>query len=660
MTEARCNYGTLLKLAPVTLQGQHVHKVDVQDKSKEEQRVVLEYLKKLNCNALDLLRISSDSNDIHILKEILQISGPSLKQLDINIKGDPRYIRLLAVILKHCHSHQLMHLKYRHYNEIRPLNLRLDGRLLPRRPLQNIISLNIGCAMEMNYFQRLLELLPRLKSIYINKDLMTDTSHNDNDNDNYNNNNNNNSNSNINSGSQLIHLLCNRSSLLPVCQNVDICGGNDKYNDNDKIIDGSNRIASNFSRQFIMSVTNNGTDGYRIQSTGKEDVRRSKLRCLIIQNIQGGINQEIISSVFEKHHLTLEAICVTHCPLATLLFPPSKFTNLCDIQINDTNIILSTNQTTAQNLFTMLQSSPCLRNVYLQCQMPFRQVISGLQQRQQLQTLCLSDSTGMGALILNPPVTGWPQLRCLSLHGVVDLQASSELLNLKNAILNTPCLEMIDLDPALVTREDILPTIGNLDNLHYLRIRRNKAMPVIIHRTSTVSAESIVAMLHGNCSRSLRRLCLLDIMTVTDGVLDAIVGNFANSNLEYLQIGYSRSPFILRRNRRRMRLQGGGERGGGEGENTTERITANGIQRFGNGFMGTMQQLKYLGLSEIWNSSRFASTEEMKQIEEACRELREMLTSERITVCLENNRDMFITAFGQTPMDPFSSFFNQI
>ena len=56
MTEAKCNYGKLLRLAPVTLQGQHVHKVDVQDKSKEEQRVVLEYLKKLNCNALDLCK----------------------------------------------------------------------------------------------------------------------------------------------------------------------------------------------------------------------------------------------------------------------------------------------------------------------------------------------------------------------------------------------------------------------------------------------------------------------------------------------------------------------------------------------------------------------------------------------------------------------------
>ena len=149
MTDAKCNYGKLLKLAPATLQGRHVHKVDVQDKSKEEQRVVLEYLKKMNSNALDLckfllysflyilsyreekqvqgnkymctdlvpfpnnislVRIASDSNDIHTLKEVLQISGASLKQLDIKIKGDPRYIRLVAVILKNCHSHRLTHL----------------------------------------------------------------------------------------------------------------------------------------------------------------------------------------------------------------------------------------------------------------------------------------------------------------------------------------------------------------------------------------------------------------------------------------------------------------------------------------------------------------------------------------------------------------------
>ena len=611
-------------------------------------------------NNISLVRIASDSNDIHTLKEVLQISGASLKQLDIKIKGDPRYIRLVAVILKHCHSHRLTHLKYRHYDEIRPLNIRLDGRALPRQPLQNIISLDIGCVMEMSYFQRLLELLPRLKSIYINKDMVIVT-----EGDN-NNNNANSSSSSINNGSQLIHLLCNRPLFLPVCQTVGIRGGVDKDNNDGGINDGSEVIA-NFSQQFITTITNNDIDDYRIQSTDegeqqqedKEAERRPKLRRLIIQNIQEGADQEILASALRKHHSILEAICVTHCPSTTLLFPPFKFANLCNIRINDPNIMLSTNQATAQNLVAMLQLSPCLRNIYLQCQMPFRQVISALQHGQQLETLCLSDSTGGGSVILNPPIMGWPQLRCLSLHGVVDLQAPSELLNVKNAILNTPCLEFIDFDPALVTSEDILLTIGNLENLRYLRIQRNKGIPIMVHHTSTVPAESIIAMLRGSCCRSLRRLCLLDITIFTDGVLDAIVQNLANNNLEYLQIGYSTSPFTLRRNRRRMQLQR--EEGEVGGEDNIERIiTVDGIQRFGNGFGGARQRLKYLGLSEIWNYSRFSFTREMKQVEEACRELRELLTSEGLTVCLKNTRPMFLTAFGPTPMDPFSSFFGQI
>ncbi|KAI9250520.1 hypothetical protein BDA99DRAFT_522712 [Phascolomyces articulosus] len=58
ITDRHCNYVDLLTTVPSTIQGRHVHKVDVQNKNMNEQQAVIEFLQKMNCNALDSWRES--------------------------------------------------------------------------------------------------------------------------------------------------------------------------------------------------------------------------------------------------------------------------------------------------------------------------------------------------------------------------------------------------------------------------------------------------------------------------------------------------------------------------------------------------------------------------------------------------------------------------
>ncbi|KAI9488893.1 hypothetical protein BDB00DRAFT_876959 [Zychaea mexicana] len=655
LTDTKCNYAKLLALASshnaAAEHSRHVRRVDIQDKDAEEQNSVLEYLWHMKCCALDYLRISCDSDAIQKLKNLLEITGSSLISLDLRVTGDTRYVRVLAAILKYCNT-RLNHLKYRHDYAIRPLTIRLDGRALPRHPLLHITSLNIACTMEMCYLQRIIALLPNLKNICINEDMIH----------------------NMETPGQVMELLC---MSLTTLQKVNIySGGNVTTVDRSITTTVLQSLSSStLLRQQTSIMRNDYDDAHRMQQDNMEEEEQKMLglRSLVLQNRSSRIDSDISSAILRTHHSTLEELYIIKCWVATLSFPPLVFPNMREIRLHG-NILAAVNDATSRDLFTMLQMSRRLEHVYMNVPMPFDHVLGGLQGQEHLRTLSLLDTTQSSLLNRMLLPSGWPQLQRLSIYGArttwMNHQQLQHITNLASAISDSPCLEMIDIDIMLVVADatdppsspSVMEAIGNLENLRYLRIQASPLsatgaahlnhliMQNINGRVlGGISAEIIITkLLQGNCRRSLRKLCLLDISTWTDAVLDAIVRNLTgrsdDSRLTHLQLGYP-SP-RLRNNRGNPMNQ----------RDTTvgAAVTPDGIRRLGQAFVG--KRLRYLGFRELWDWPAHFSYDDRLQIQVASKEVQELLTEDQVVVewgyrCSES----YLRAFGDAPLDPCSS-----
>ncbi|KAI8140518.1 hypothetical protein BJV82DRAFT_622883 [Fennellomyces sp. T-0311] len=587
LSDPKCDYSWLLSLRSPSVQGRFVHRVDMQDKDMDEQASVLEHLVDMECSALDYLRFSCNTATIHNMKALVDLAGSSLKRVDVKIIGDPRYIRALAFILKRCQS-QLTHLRFQHLHAIRPLSTRLDGLALPQYSLQNITHTSLACTMDMSYLQRLVGLLVNVRSFRIDEDMIVNQEY----------------------PCQVLALL---SLSLPSCQKLHICGGSD----------GGTSTNGTLQRIALLPVTPDSHSN------------TAGLRHVILRNLHTAVRSSIFATMLQRHYLTLESVIVIGCR-GTITFPPLAFPNLRDIRL-DHHIRINVDLVLARDLLTMLQLSSSIKSVHINCQAPFDEILSGLEGKQVLRTLVLRDSTHRGTLV-RMPQAGWGQLRRISLYGasrtnnnMVNLNHNAAWTNWANAISASPCLEIVDVEVALVAAPGALQAIGYLRNLQYLRVQ--KAGPYVLNRNaSAISTDSIIAMLQGPCRRSLRKLCLLDIMSITDDVLDAIANNLSNG-LTHLQLGFPdvRVFTILQRQ---------------VVFNTAMSVTPASIRRLADEFAG--KQLQYLGLRHMCWPQSSCTGEERKVLEETRKHVEDVLASTGTTVTWDHNHRCrgYAQAFG--------------